>query len=124
MQHAAPRGHPLHVAGPEDAVRAGVVPMLERAFEDNGTVWMPRCGMGFEALRRAEPVFAQEEKRRCLFPAFGTDDELLALDLRARALRDDTCDAADLLHLSLKRWILPVAVLGNSGRNSIHRGYL
>lgn len=25
---------------------------------------------------------------------------------------------------SLKRWILPVAVLGSSGTNSIHRGYL
>jgi len=27
-------------------------------------------------------------------------------------------------HLSLKRWILPVAVLGSSGTNSIQRGYL
>ena len=27
-------------------------------------------------------------------------------------------------HLNLKRWILPVAVLGSSGTNSIQRGYL
>ena len=33
-------------------------------------------------------------------------------------------DVAASRSRSLKRWILPVAVLGNSGRNSIWRGYL
>src|SRR5687768_10476080 len=119
MQYAAPGGHPLHVARPEDSMRAGMVPMLKRAFEDNGHRLHAAMRMRLKALRRAEPVLAQEEKRRCLFPAFGTDDELLALDLRARALGNDARDTADLPHRSLKRWIFPVAVFGSSGRNSI-----
>jgi hypothetical protein len=124
VEHAMPRGHPLHIARPENPVRAGMVAMLQRAFEDNRHRLHPAVRVLLEALRRGKPVLAQEQERRGLLPALRADDQLLVMHLRAGSLRYDALDASDWPHRSLKRWILPVAVLGSSLRNWIQRGYL
>ena len=95
--------------------------MLERALQNQGNrLHAP--------LRILEPFGAPNQSSSgtgtCGSPSLRTEHELLVLDLRAAALGDDVGDAADLPHRSLNLWIFPVAVLGSSPRNSIHRGYL
>jgi hypothetical protein len=127
VQDAASRGHPLHVALAENAVRSGMVAMLERALEHHGHRLHAAVRMLLEPAGRAEPVLAQEKKRRSRRVTFGSDHELLFLHLLVRAARNDARDAAHRsFHQprSLKRWILPVAVFGSSLMNSIQRGYL
>ena len=125
MEHAVPGGHPLHVAGPE---RTPCAPVWSRCSiapsRTMVTVCMPRCGCVSKPFGFPNQSSLRKRKRRGLLPALGADDELLLLDLRAPALRDNARDAADRPQRSLNLWILPVAVLGSSGRNSIQRGYL
>ena len=64
-----PGSHPLHVPRPQDPVRAGVVAMLERALEHHRDRLHAAMRMLLEPLRRAEPVFAQEQERRGLSPS-------------------------------------------------------
>jgi hypothetical protein len=89
MQHAMPGGHPLHVAGGKDPVRSSVVAMLDRALENDGDRLHAAVRVRLETFRLSEPVLGEEEKRRGSIPAFGADDELLLLDLRAPALRNN-----------------------------------
>jgi hypothetical protein len=95
VEHAVAGGHPLHIARPEDAVRPGMVAMLERAFQHHRHRLHASVRMLLEPLRRPEPVLAQEQERRSVFPAFGAYHQLLAFDLRASALRDGALNARD-----------------------------
>jgi hypothetical protein len=95
VQHAAAGGHPLNVACLEDSVRAGMVAMLELAFEHHRDRLHAAVRMLLEPAGPAEPVFAQEKKRRRGVVALGADDELLFLHLRGCAARDHARDPAD-----------------------------
>src|SRR6185437_15221250 len=72
----------------------------------------------------AEPFMEEDERRRAGAAARDAQDlEADAVDV------DEVCRHAGLARSasrwrSLKRWILPVAVLGRSVTNSIQRGYL
>ena len=51
-------------------------------------------------------------------------DEAMAGPVPPRARGDERVPSAQARSRSLKRWILPVAVLGSSSMNSTTRGYL
>src|SRR5688500_6378617 len=103
VEHAMPGGHPLHVACPEDPVRAGMVAMLDCALQHHRHRLHPSMRMLLEPLRRPEPVLAEKEEGAGPLPALGADDELLAVHLRRGALGDHPLDPAGSLFHCLKQ---------------------
>ena len=92
VQHAAPRRHPLHVSGAQDAIGAGMVAMVQRAVEHQRHGLHAAMRMRLETARRREPIFRQTQERRLRREIVAMQDHALALHLLTGARLDRMLD--------------------------------
>lgn len=96
MENAAARCHPLHVARAKNSVGAGMIAMMQGAFEHQGDRFHSTMRMGFETARGGEPILREMQEGRLPLICAGAQHQPLCLNLLSDAAIERPLDAVDL----------------------------